>query len=129
MLCPEPWGGMRRRDFIKVMAGSAIAWPQAARAQQTERMRRIGVLMHSPSNETEAQARLAAFLQGIQEAGWTVGRDVQIDYRWSTGDGARLSKDARELVALNPDAILAGIGATTAALTPATRTIPIVFAQ
>jgi ABC-type uncharacterized transport system substrate-binding protein len=120
---------MRRRDFIKVMAGSVVTWPLAARAQQAERIRRIGVLMHSPSNEPEAQSRLAAFLQGMQETGWTVGRNLQIDYRWSVGDAARLSRDARELVALNPDAILAGVGATTLALKQATRAVPIVFAQ
>src|SRR5262245_43445788 len=120
---------MRRRDFIKLVAGSAVAGPLAAHAQQTERIRRIGVLMHSPSNEPEAQARLAAFLQGMQEAGWTVGRNLQIDYRWSVGDVARLSRDAKELVALNPDAILAGVGATSAALQQATHTVPIVFAQ
>jgi putative ABC transport system substrate-binding protein len=104
---------MRRRDFIKGMAGSAVAtWPLAAYAQQADRMRYIGVLMHSPSNEPEAQARLAAFLQGMRDAGWEVGRNLRIEYRWSVGDTARLSRDAKELVALNPDVILAGVGAT-----------------
>jgi len=120
---------MRRRDFIKIIAGSAAAWPLAARAQQAEQVRRIGVLMHSPSNEPEAQARMAAFLQGMQDTGWEVGRNLRIEYRWSVGDTARLFRDARELVALNPDAILAGVGATTAALQQATHVIPIVFAQ
>jgi putative tryptophan/tyrosine transport system substrate-binding protein len=121
---------MRRRDFIKGMAGSAAAtWPLAARAQQPERMRRIGVLMHSPSNEPEAQARLAAFLQGMRDAGWEVGRNLRIEYRWSVGDRARLFTDAKELVALSPDAILAGVGATADALQQATRVLPIVFAQ
>jgi len=120
---------MRRRDFIKAIAGSAAAWPLAARAQQAEQVRRIGVLMHSPSNEPEAQARMAAFLRGMQDAGWEVGRNLRIEYRWSVGDAARLFKDARELVALNPDVILAGVGATIAALQRATRVIPIVFAQ
>ena len=106
---------MRRRDFIKVIAGSAVAWPLAAHAQQSGRIRRLGVLMHSPSNEPEAQARLAAFLQGMRDAGWEVGRNLRIEYRWSVGDAARLSKDATELVALNPDVILAGVGATTTA--------------
>jgi putative ABC transport system substrate-binding protein len=120
---------VRRRDFIKGIAGSAVAWPITARAQQTERMRRIGVLMHSPSNEPEAQARLAAFLQGMQDAGWEVGRNLSIEYRWSVGDISRLFRDARELTALSPDAILAGVGGTTNALHQATRVIPIVFAQ
>jgi putative ABC transport system substrate-binding protein len=87
---------MRRRDFIKIIAGSAAAWPLAARAQQAEQVRRIGVLMHSPSNEPEAQARMAAFLQGMQDTGWEVGRNLRIEYRWSVGDTARLFRDARE---------------------------------
>ncbi|MGC1623080.1 MAG: hypothetical protein WA759_09820, partial [Pseudolabrys sp.] len=93
----------------------AAAWPLTARAQP-ERIRRIGVLMHSHSNEPEAQARLAAFLQGMQDAGWEVGRNLRIEYRWSVGDRARLFTDAKELVALSPDAILAGVGATGEAL-------------
>ena len=121
---------MRRRDFIKGMAGSAAAtWSLAALAQQAEQVRRIGVLMHSPSTEPEAQARLAAFLQGMRDAGWEVGRNLRVEYRWSVGDTARLLRDAKELVALNPDAILAGVGATTAALQQATHVVPIVFAQ
>jgi putative tryptophan/tyrosine transport system substrate-binding protein len=119
---------VKRRDFITGV-GSAVAAPLLARAQQGERMRRIGVLMHSSSNEPEAQGRLAAFLQAMHDAGWEAGRNLQIDYRWTVGDAARLYRDARELVALNPDAILAGVGATTAALQQATRSIPIVFAQ
>src|SRR5262249_36438152 len=121
---------MRRRDFIKGVVGSAaVVWPRAARAQQTERMRRIGVLMHSPSNEPEAQARMAAFLQGMQDAGWEVGRNLHVEYRWSVGGQARLFRDAKELVAQNPEVILAGVGATTPALQQATHVIPIVFAQ
>ena len=121
---------MRRREFIKGMVGSAAAiWSPAVLAQQTEKVRRIGVLMHSPSNEPEAQARLAAFLQGMRDAGWEVGRNLRIEYRWSVGDNARLFSDAKELVALNPDAILAGVGGTALALHQATRVIPIVFAQ
>ena len=131
MLRPEPWGEvMRRRDFIKGALGSAaVIWPRAARAQRTETLRRIGVLMHSASNEPEAQARMAAFLQGMQDAGWEVGRNLRIEYHWSVGDRARLFRDARELVALNPEVILAGVGATTPALQEATRVVPIVFAQ
>ena len=101
--------------------------PLGACAQ--ERVRRIGVLMHSNADEPELQARLAAFLQGLQEAGWSVGSNVRIDTRWSTGDAASLRRDAVELVALAPDVILAGVGGTMAALRQVNRTVPIVFAQ
>ena len=117
-----------RREFITLLGGAA-AWPLAARAQQGERMRRIGVLMHSRADEAEAQARLLAFLQGLADAGWAVGRNLRIDYRWSVGNQARLQRDAAELIALNPEVILAGVGATIATLLQATRTVPIVFAQ
>jgi putative tryptophan/tyrosine transport system substrate-binding protein len=121
---------MRRREFIKGMVGSAATtWSPAALAQQAEQVRRIGVLMHAPSNDVEAQARLAAFLQAMRDAGWTVGRNLRVDHRWSVGDRARLFKDAAELAALNPDVILAGVGATSPALQQATQTVPIVFAQ
>src|SRR3954447_286099 len=98
-----PEGGMKRREFITLVGGAAAAWPLAAGAQQLERMRRIGVLMNALSDDLESQARLAAFLRGLQEAGWTVGRDVRIDTRWTGGDSARLRRTAMELVALNPD--------------------------
>jgi putative tryptophan/tyrosine transport system substrate-binding protein len=117
-----------RRTFITLLGGAA-AWPLAARAQQKEHVRRVGVLMHTSAGEPETQARLAAFVQGLQEAGWLVGRNVQVETRWSTGDLARLSKDAAQLVETRPDVILAGVGATTAALVQATHTIPVVFAQ
>src|SRR5262249_14260413 len=120
---------MKRREFISLLGGAAAAWPQMARGQQAERMRRVGVLMHTSAGEPETQARLAAFVQGLQEAGWLVGRNVQVETRWSTGDLARLSKDAAQLVETRPDVVLAGVGATTAALVQATHTIPIVFAQ
>jgi len=120
---------MRRREFFTLLGGSAIAWPLAARAQEAERIRRIGALMHSSSDEQEPQARLAAFVQGLQEAGWSVGSNVRIDASWSTGDLPRLYKDAAEVMALHPHAVLAGVGQTTAALQQASRTIPIVFAQ
>jgi ABC-type uncharacterized transport system substrate-binding protein len=120
---------MRRREFITLLGGAAVAWPLAARAQQNERMRRIGVLMHTGADEPESQARLAAFMQGLQELGWGVGRNLRIDYRWSVGDAARLRKDATELVALGPEVILAGVGATTQMLREASRTVPIVMAQ
>jgi ABC-type uncharacterized transport system substrate-binding protein len=117
-----------RRKFLATLGGAA-AWPLAARAQQPERMRRIGVLMATAPDEPESQARLAVFLQGLQQLGWTDGRNVQIDYRWSAGDAARLRRDAAELVALAPDVVLAGVGATATTLLEASRTVPIVFAQ
>jgi putative ABC transport system substrate-binding protein len=120
---------MRRREFISLLGGAGVAWPLAVRAQQPERMRRVGLLMHTAPDEPEAQARLAAFLQGLQESGWAVGRNVRLDYRWSAGDAGRLHKDAAELVALGPDVVLAGVGATIPALQQASRTVPIVFAQ
>jgi putative ABC transport system substrate-binding protein len=119
---------VRRRDFITLLGGAA-AWPLAARAQQRERMRRIGVLMNLTPDDAEGQARLAAFLQGLQEAGWAVGRNVRIDLRWGGGDAESFRKQAAELVALAPDVVLAsGIPAATPLL-QATRTVPIVFAQ
>src|SRR5262245_35678170 len=107
---------MKRRDFILAFGGAAAAWPLAARAQQAERVRRIGVLMHSTSNEPEAQARMAAFLQGLQGTGWEVGRNLKVDTLWSSGDLGRLRKNAEELVRLRPDVILAGTGPTLPAL-------------
>src|SRR5262249_59533765 len=123
---------IRRRELITLLGGAAAAssaWPLAARAQQAEQMRRIGVLMNTGADEPESQARLAAFMQGLQESGWAAGRNLRIDYRWSPGDLARLRKDAAELVALRPEVILAGVGATTFILQQVTRTIPIVMAQ
>ena len=111
------------------MGGASAAWPLAARAQQPERVRKIGVLMHATSDEPESQARIVAFAQGLQEAGWSVGRNVRIETRWSTGDASRLRRDAAELVALAPDVVLAGVGATIPALLEASRTVPVVFAQ
>jgi putative ABC transport system substrate-binding protein len=123
---------MRRRDFITLLGGTAAtAWPVGGRAQQSERVRRIGVLMNTAADQPDAQARLTAFMQGLQELGWAVGHNLRVDYRWSAmpGDLARLQKDAAELVALRPEVILAGVGATTSALQRATRTIPIIMAQ
>jgi putative ABC transport system substrate-binding protein len=121
---------MKRREAIVLIGSAAAAWPVVARAQQAERMRLIGVLMHTTPDEPESQVRLAAFLQGLQEAGWAVGRNVRIDTRWGGGsDVARLRKEAVELIALGPDVILAGVGATTVTLQEVSRNVPIVFAQ
>jgi putative ABC transport system substrate-binding protein len=120
---------LRRRDFITLLGGAAAAWPLSASAQQGERMRRIGVLMHTRADEPEGQARLLAFLQGLQGAGWVVGQNMRIDYRWTIGDLARLRVEAAELVSLGPDVVLAGVGATVPSLLQVTRTVPIVFAQ
>jgi putative tryptophan/tyrosine transport system substrate-binding protein len=118
-----------RRKFLATLGGAAAGWPLAARAQQREKMRRIGVLMNLTPDDAEGQARLAAFLQGLQEAGWAVGRNVRIDLRWGGGDADNFRKQAAELVALAPDVVFAsGIPAATPLL-QATRTVPIVFAQ
>jgi putative ABC transport system substrate-binding protein len=119
---------MHRRAFILGL-GAAAAWPRAAPAQQPERMRRIGVLMQTTADEPESQARVGAFLQGLQEAGWAVGRNLRIDYRWAAGDRGQLRKQAAELVALGPDVVLAGVGATAQEVQAASRTVPIVFTQ
>jgi putative ABC transport system substrate-binding protein len=116
-----------RRAFITLLGGAAVAWPFAARAQQPGRMRRIGVLMNLASDDAEGQARLAAFHQGLQQLGWTVGRNVQIDYRWGAADADRIRKFAAELVASAPDVILSSGSPSVAALQQATRTVPIVF--
>jgi putative ABC transport system substrate-binding protein len=97
---------VKRREFITLLGGAAAAWPLAARAQQPERMRRVGVLTNLASDDPEAQARIGAFLQGLQEFGWAVGRNVRIDYRWGGGDADRTRRYAAELVALAPDVIL-----------------------
>jgi putative tryptophan/tyrosine transport system substrate-binding protein len=118
---------MRRRDFITVIS-SLAAWPLAARAQQPERVRRIGVLTGgTASDEPEGQARVTALLQGLERSGWADGRNVAIDFRWGLGSVDSLRKYAAELVALAPDVILASGTATMAPLVQATRTVPIVF--
>src|SRR4029077_4015769 len=117
---------MRRREFITLIGGAATAWPLAARAQQPERVRRIGVLMPLTADDPEDQARLAAFLQGLQETGWSVGRNMRIDTRWG-GDADHLRRSAVELVALAPDVIMTvGVNAVVA-LQQASRSVPIVF--
>jgi putative ABC transport system substrate-binding protein len=119
---------MRRRDFITLLGGTS-AWPLAARAQQHERMRRIGVLMSLAAHDPTGQARLAAFLQGLQEFGWSVGHNVRIDIRWNTNNADDIHKFAAELVALAPDVILASGGTVAGPLLQVTRTVPIVFTE
>jgi putative ABC transport system substrate-binding protein len=120
---------MRRREFITLLGGAAAAWPRAARAQQPARMRRIAVFMNLASDDPEGQTRVGAFLQGLQEMGWSLGRNVRIDYRWTAGDADRLRRYAAELVALAPDVILANGATLVGALQQANRTVPIVFAN
>jgi putative ABC transport system substrate-binding protein len=120
---------MRRRDFIKGIVGSATAWPLAARAQQGERIRRIGVLMQIGADDPEAPALVGAFSQGLAEAGWIIGRNARIDYRWYQGNPEAARAYAAELLALTPDIIL--VSGTHGAITvkQLTRTVPIVFAN
>jgi putative ABC transport system substrate-binding protein len=120
---------MRRREFISLSTAAAVSWPLGARAQQAERMRRTGVLMPFASDDPTAQSRVAAFRDGLQQLGWTEGRNIRIDFRWATGDASQISRYAAELVALAPDVILAAASPSVAALQQATRTLPIVFVQ
>jgi putative tryptophan/tyrosine transport system substrate-binding protein len=118
---------MRRREFITLLGGAA-AWPLAARAQQGDRMRRIGVLQGVAADDPEALMRMTALRQGLEHLGWADGRNLTIDYRWAGGDRDLIRKYAAELVALNPDVILATGSGTVGPLQLATRTVPIVFA-
>ena len=120
---------MRRRDLIKGFVGSVAAWPTVTRAQQRDRLRRIGVLMALAADDPTGQARFVAFVQALQELGWTDGRNVRIDTRWAAGDAERFRRYAAELVALTPDVILASGGTGVGALLQASRTVPIVFTQ
>src|SRR5215468_9831826 len=117
---------MKRREFITLLGGAA-AWPLAAGAQQPTGMRRIGVFTNLAADDPESQARIGAFLQGLQQSGWTIGSNVRIDYRWGTTDYARSHQYAAELVGLSRGVILCVAGAALTSLQPATRTIPIVF--
>jgi putative ABC transport system substrate-binding protein len=118
---------MRRREFITLLSGAAAAWPLAARAQQPDPMRRIGVLMAVPEHDMEYQAYTNAFREELQKLGWTEGRNVRIDYRWGAGNADNIRKYAAELAVLAPDAIVAGGTAALAPLLQATRTVPLVF--
>jgi putative ABC transport system substrate-binding protein len=118
---------MKRREFITLLGGAAAAWPQAARAQQAERMRRIGVLMAHAESDPEGQAFVAAFREGLQKLGWTEGRNIRIDTRWAA-EVELMQGFAKELIALQPDLILANNTPTTAAVLQQTSTIPIIFA-
>ena len=117
---------MRRRNFLRVLGG-AVAWSIKARAQQRQRTRRIGVLMGMTSDDPESQVRLAALAQGLQQLGWVISQNIQIDYRWASGNAEIMRKNAAELIAFAPDIILAHSSAAVAPLLQATRTIPIVF--
>ena len=118
---------VRRREFITLLSGAAAAWPLAARAQQADRMRRIGVLLNLAADDPMGQARVAAFVQGLQAAGWSDGRNVRIDTRWAAADPGNYRKYAAELIALGPDVVLASTTAAVAQLQQASRTVPIVF--
>jgi putative ABC transport system substrate-binding protein len=119
---------MKRRDFITLLGGAAAAWPLAALAQHSERMRRIGVLMGLVASDPEAQSRVAVFENALRELGWVKGRNLSIEYRWA-GDGNGLRDHAAELLAMEPDLILANTTPVTAALQEQSRTVPIVFTQ
>ena len=118
---------MRRREFLGVVGGAAAAWPLMARAQQGERMRRIGMLLPGTADNPEFQARVGAFHQGLGQLGWTIGRNVRIDIRWATTNAAEIRRHAAELAALAPDVILAHGASTVGPLLQATRAVPIVF--
>ena len=118
---------MRRREFIALVGGGAAVWPLVARAQQGERMRRIGILLPATADDSQFQAWVGAFHQGLAVLGWTLSRNVRIDTRWATANAAEIRRHAAELVALAPDVILSHGGSTVGALLQATRTVPIVF--
>jgi putative tryptophan/tyrosine transport system substrate-binding protein len=120
---------MRRREFITLLGGAAAAWPLAARAQQIDRMRRIGMLMAWSERDPEAQPRLAAFMSTLRELGWIDGRNCRIELRWSAGDLERMDRHAKELVAATPDVIIAMTNQIVETVHKLTRTIPIVFVQ
>src|SRR5215831_5679326 len=116
-----------RREFITLLGGAAAAWPLAARAQQREKVRLIGILLPATADNREFQARLGAFLQGLQQSGWSIGRNVQIDTRWATAKADEIRRHAAELAALAPDVIVAHGASTVGATLQATQTVPVVF--
>jgi ABC-type uncharacterized transport system substrate-binding protein len=118
---------MRRREFITLVGGAAATWPLVARAQQAQPMRRIGVLNNLSDDDPEGRERMAAFLQSLQQLGWSDGRNLKIDYRWGANDADRVRRYAAELVALAPDVILTAGTLSVAVLQQATRSVPIVF--
>jgi putative tryptophan/tyrosine transport system substrate-binding protein len=118
---------LRRRQFITLIGGAAVAWPLAARGQQSDRTRRIGVLIQVTEGDPQARIEVAAFLRKLQELGWSEGRNLLIDIRWGGGDADRIRKFAVEIVALAPEVILAPGGTVVGALQQASRTVPIVF--
>ena len=118
---------LRRRDFVTLLGGAAVGWPLAARARQSERVRRVGVLTNLAADDPEAQLRFTAFAQALAQLGWTVGQNLRIEQRWAAADAERIRRHAAELVALIPDAVLATGAAGVAPLLQATRTVPVVF--
>jgi putative tryptophan/tyrosine transport system substrate-binding protein len=118
---------MRRRDLITLLGGAAAAWPLAARAQQPGQLRRVGMLIGYAENDSETQARVAAFRQGLEHLGWTEGRNIRVDYRFAPAGPDQAQRFAKELVALGPDILVGNSTPATAALLGETRTIPIVF--
>ena len=118
---------MRRREFITLLGGAAAAWPLAARAQQGERVRRVAILLPASADDPAWQARVGAFLQGMGQLGWSIGRNLQVDTRWATTNAVEIRRHAAELATLAPDAILAGGTSAFGPLLQATHTVPIVF--
>ncbi len=118
---------MKRREFVRLLGGAVAAWPLEARAQQAERMRHIGVLLPATADDTEFQTRVGAFMQELQQLGWSIGRNVRIDTRWATTNPAEIRRHAAELVVLAPDVILADGASTVGPMLQATRIVPIVF--
>jgi putative tryptophan/tyrosine transport system substrate-binding protein len=118
---------VKRREFITLLGGAAAAWPLAARAQQTDRVRHVGVLLPAAADDSQFQAWVGAFLQGLAPLGWTVGRNVRIDTRWATANAAEVRRHAAELAALAPDVLLAHGASSVVALMQVTGTVPIVF--
>jgi putative ABC transport system substrate-binding protein len=118
---------MKRREFITLLGGAVAAWPLAARAQQADRVRRIGMLMGLDVDDPDAKSEIATFLRALQDLGWTDGRNLQLDYRWGPNVQDRLRRDAMELMALAPDVVVASTGSGVTVLQKASRVVPIVF--